>query len=821
MACVNITLPAFKRLEAKFGFTVAEALSKQMGDIPTIEKAFKYIRDIKTNKTKDVMEYLESGPIYNEDILRNKLKGVIHKYKGYTIITTGLPETTLLNAEALTKMSDKVLSIKYPVLFANLKILNKIIEKYPDLLSYKPSKENTSFIVNINPKYLNSLQEEINEYSDLTENVDIEDDIEFYEEESIDYEANREYFEYDEPFAFVEGLKKTTPIKPEVDELFSKDLAQKIQDILQKLYPEIKLNITNNPIWEQGDNIFNQEEYNNQVNYRLKATEKILDNLTKIKQWENNKSIDTNTLWKKIGELGISKQQLDLLKESRGSTVEEKLTSFVANYSYTIEINTAKEGGTVGKNQGLAINEARNQGLIYGSQEFNDFVKNYVENKGEKYIEKPTQYYSNLTVPGGTNYTENEIAIPGKLVEEKPQGVEVKSGVPELFESNPELANAVYEALGVEIKNFKLIPNDEKHPEDANTYDVIYKNEKIGVVALFEGKNKVIKGVKLDEKFRNKGLGKKLYKFLNLQANLQGGVLFSDPEQQSADARRLWESLIKEGVVNRATADEQSLKFNIDYKQQALQLYSQYLDTIFPDSKVKDIVYHGSKEKFDKFDKNITYKNISNKIFNEYIQGFYFSEKGEYGKEYPVLLNSKNVKDLTELFKASNRDIDYQVKQDFNRIQKAIGNNEIDTALIERPLNLKLKPVGTYVVNIKQGSTYSVYFTNDGMATMANEVAKNVKEEDLAFYKKLNEENKKYNDSLTKTYNWYVVFEPEQIHILSSKKDLEMFRNFINFTKSEYAKYGDIQQFRDYIMSKNFAAIEEFLVVNNKIDREC
>ena len=154
----------------------------------------------------------------------------------------------------------------------------------------------------------------------------------------------------------------------------------------------------------------------------------------------------------------------------------------------------------------------------------------------------------------------------------------IKPGVAELFDSNPELANAVYEALGVEVKNFKLIPNNEKHPEDANTYDVIYNNEKIGVVALFEGKNKIIKGVKLDEKFRNKGLGKKLYKFLNLQANLQGGVLFSDPEQQSADARRLWGSLIKEGVVNRATADEQSLKFNIDYKQQAQQLYSQYLE---------------------------------------------------------------------------------------------------------------------------------------------------------------------------------------------------------------------------------------------------
>ena len=61
---------------------------------------------------------------------------------------------------------------------------------------------------------------------------------------------------------------------------------------------------------------------------------------------------------------------------------------------------------------------------------------------------KPTQYYSNLTVPGGTNYTENEIAIPGVEVQEKPQGIEVKPGVSEVFESNPELANAVYKALG-------------------------------------------------------------------------------------------------------------------------------------------------------------------------------------------------------------------------------------------------------------------------------------------------------------------------------------------------------------------------------------
>ena len=33
---------------------------------------------------------------------------------------------------------------------------------------------------------------------------------------------------------------------------------------------------------------------------------------------------------------------------------------------------------------------------------------------------------------------------------------------------------------------------------------------------------------------------------------------------------------------------------NKQQKQEAQQLYSQYLDTIFPDSKVKDIVYRGT-----------------------------------------------------------------------------------------------------------------------------------------------------------------------------------------------------------------------------------
>ena len=337
-----------------------------------------------------------------------------------------------------------------------------------------------------------------------------------------------------------------------------------------------------------------------------------------------------------------------------------------------------------------------------------------------------------------------------------------RPGVSEVFESNPELANSVYEALGVEVKNFKLIPNNEKHPEDANTYDVIYNDEKIGVVALFEGKSKIIKGVKLDEKFRNKGLGKKLYKFLNLQANLQGGILFSDPEQQSADARRLWGSLIKEGVVNRATADEQSLKFNIDYKQQAQQLYSQYLDTIFPDSKVKDIVYHGS-----------VYSNKQKFKTSTRVSGHYFAVNPKEALQhaqrqltdpknatlYGILLGIKNPKVIKEV-------IDYE---------------DLDTA-----------------VKFTKGDTV---FGDENDAIIAEKV-----EEYNTTYK---------TPESTWIEKQIVVFEPEQIHILGSKADIEGFKEFItNKIQEVNNQFGEelvTQEDGEILISPSDGLIDKYL----------
>lgn len=197
------------------------------------------------------------------------------------------------------------------------------------------------------------------------------------------------------------------------------------------------------------------------------------------------------------------------------------------------------------------------------------------------------------------------------------------------------------------------------------------------------------------------------------------------------------------------------------------QQYSKYLDTIFPSSKVKGINYHGTeyRDKFEKFDSKLSGTQTKDGLQTP---GFWFTYNREFAEDFggniiSVLVNIK--KPYYATMKLAGENIVRQVYPDqVMAVNKAIEEG-YDSAFVD----------------VEEG------FSESGITGKTE----------------------------------LVVFEPEQIHILSSKKDLEMFRNFINFTKSEYAKYGDIQQFKDYIISKNFAAVEEFLVVNNKIDRKC
>lgn len=162
--------------------------------------------------------------------------------------------------------------------------------------------------------------------------------------------------------------------------------------------------------------------------------------------------------------------------------------------------------------------------------------------------------------------------------------------------------------------------------------------------------------------------------------------------------------------------------------------YSQYLDTIFPDSKVKDIVYHGSKSKFEKFDKsklgNNTNPNKEFPQFNDSYLGFHFTSNPEYYRgrhefgskyeknlnEYIAILDIKKPKDIADKDEFSQNNIQF-IKPEDVKNNDSIIYDYLDT------------------VHYEKGNIYT---------------------------------------------NNYVVFEPEQIHILGSKQDIEGFKEFVD-----------------------------------------
>jgi hypothetical protein len=151
--------------------------------------------------------------------------------------------------------------------------------------------------------------------------------------------------------------------------------------------------------------------------------------------------------------------------------------------------------------------------------------------------------------------------------------------------------------------------------------------------------------------------------------------------------------------------------------------YSQYLDSIFPDSKVKDIVYHGSSSNFEQFSKNFLGSNLG-QISPDSKLGFFFSNlenaKG-FGKNiFTTLLNMPNPKIVTE--------------EEYKKLSG--GTRE---------------------------------FQNKVFSGLLTEAKQENKDSVLADFRVSDYMGSKQ----------YVVFEPEQIHILGNKQDVEGFKNFV------------------------------------------
>lgn len=91
-------------------------------------------------------------------------------------------------------------------------------------------------------------------------------------------------------------------------------------------------------------------------------------------------------------------------------------------------------------------------------------------------------------------------------------------------------------------------------------YNIKHNGEVIGVLDLGTQGNWQIRGISFKDKYRNKGLGKKLYKWLNMQAAKENKVLYSDDQDgtpnTSEAALRVWNSLERLGIVEKVKDNE-------------------------------------------------------------------------------------------------------------------------------------------------------------------------------------------------------------------------------------------------------------------------
>ena len=147
--------------------------------------------------------------------------------------------------------------------------------------------------------------------------------------------------------------------------------------------------------------------------------------------------------------------------------------------------------------------------------------------------------------------------------------------------------------------------------------------------------------------------------------------------------------------------------------------YSQYLDTIFPNSKLKDIIYHGGKSEFETF--------INRYVDDEVgvMNGIYLTHNINYAKEYGPKIKSLLI-------------------------------NAIN------PLNTE----GSWTGIINDETKQKVL--DKGYDVIVNHAFDNSKIRKLL--DKLN---------ISRMRQEIIVFEPEKIHILGSKQDIEGFKNFV------------------------------------------
>jgi hypothetical protein len=291
---------------------------------------------------------------------------------------------------------------------------------------------------------------------------------------------------------------------------------------------------------------------------------------------------------------------------------------------------------------------------------------------------------------------------------------EHEKNIQEVFKLNPELKQIACDSLGIENDQDIIIEvgrNKENVLGKIQDINVYYKGEKIIdcdnqdgsklYLVTKEDGTSYVGDIFMPTELQGQGLGKKILQKVSDTLNTKiVPTYLSTGGFTSDDAKKMWGKIGNEILPNHETE----------------KLYAKYLKTIFPKSKIQDIVYHSSSNKIEKFRDN---------FFGTYFS--YSPIQGTYGNIINcALLNVEN-----PLIKPQTRDSN-EVKEMYNKDYRNYNN----------PISFSPEGIGRYK---NDASMESSTVTKEGIQIR--------------------------------------VRNPEQIHILGSKSDIEKFKEFVSKTQ--------------------------------------
>jgi hypothetical protein len=227
--------------------------------------------------------------------------------------------------------------------------------------------------------------------------------------------------------------------------------------------------------------------------------------------------------------------------------------------------------------------------------------------------------------------------------------------------------------------------------------------------------------------------------------------------------------------------------------------YAEYLNTVFPNSQVQDIVYHGTIGdwyKSDSFDRTRGDKKTLNRS-NEY--GYWFGSNEEVAR----LFASVDIAQLSSLFGQGTavdnalNEIQRQYKLDDSEIDKIVNLileyntldfNDFSNRSAKRfytPSTARVIQAKINAQNIKQGDTLVFAGMTRGDGANALEYLNKLGGDSIVL--DMVEDGGMGGEEFELGVN-YAVKKSDQIHILGSRSDIEMFRKFVSQENNDWTQ---------------------------------